>query len=169
MSAVTQPFRPCHAKQATAYLSMAKHDNKNISLLLWYIASRTPNFTFEMANQKKNNRTDELFTFKYSKMLSFSQVAEALTGLIYHRPSGENFSSVITKTEPGIGPSERLLPIFGTKSRILEIGSCERDLSLPSCAYLKSSDKCRTLVKNCNKRRHLITAALQMRFNGWYR
>ena len=26
-------------------------------------------------------------------MLSFSQVAEALTGLIYHRPSGENFSS----------------------------------------------------------------------------
>ena len=79
MSAVTQPFRPCHAKQATAYLSMAKHDNKNISLLLWYIASRTPNFTFEMTNQKKNNRTDELFTFKYSKMLSFSQVAEALT------------------------------------------------------------------------------------------
>ena len=26
-------------------------------------------------------------------MLSFSHVAEALTGLIYHRPSGENFSS----------------------------------------------------------------------------
>ena len=26
-------------------------------------------------------------------MLSFSLVAEALTGLIYHRPSGENFSS----------------------------------------------------------------------------
>ena len=26
-------------------------------------------------------------------MLSFSQVAEALMGLIYHRPSGENFSS----------------------------------------------------------------------------
>ena len=25
-------------------------------------------------------------------MLSFSLVAEALTGLIYHRPSGENFS-----------------------------------------------------------------------------
>ena len=43
---------------------------------------------------KNNNKTDELFSFKYSKMLSFSQVAEALTGLIYHRPSGENFSSV---------------------------------------------------------------------------
>ena len=42
---------------------------------------------------KKNNRTGELFSVKYSKMLSFSQVAEALTGLIYHRPSGENFSS----------------------------------------------------------------------------
>ena len=27
-------------------------------------------------------------------MLSFSLVAEALTGLIYHRPSGENFSSL---------------------------------------------------------------------------
>ena len=47
-----------------------------------------------MTNQKeKNNRTDELFSVKYPKMLSFSQVAEALTGLIYHRPSGENFSS----------------------------------------------------------------------------
>ena len=42
---------------------------------------------------KKNNRTGELFSVKYSKMLSFSQVAEALMGLIYHRPSGENFSS----------------------------------------------------------------------------
>ena len=29
-------------------------------------------------------------------MSSFSQVAEALTGLIYHRPSGENFSSYST-------------------------------------------------------------------------
>ena len=72
---------------------MAKHDDKNISLLLWYIASRTPNFISEMTN-KKSNRTGELFSVKYSKMLSFSQVAEALMGLIYHRPSGENFSSV---------------------------------------------------------------------------
>ena len=47
-----------------------------------------------MTNQKKNNRTGELFSVKYSKMLSFSQVAEALMGLIYHRPSGENFSSL---------------------------------------------------------------------------
>ena len=46
---------------------------------------------------KKNNRTGELFSVKYSKMLSFSQVAEALMGLIYHRPSGENFSSVFKK------------------------------------------------------------------------
>ena len=42
---------------------------------------------------KKNSRTGELFSVKYSKMLSFSQVAEALMGRIYHRPSGENFSS----------------------------------------------------------------------------
>ena len=48
-----------------------------------------------MTNQKINNRTDELFSVKYSKMLSFSLVAEALTGLIYHRPSGENFSSPV--------------------------------------------------------------------------
>ena len=34
----------------------------------------------------------KLFNVKYSKMLSFSQVAEALMGLIYHRPLGENFS-----------------------------------------------------------------------------
>ena len=32
-------------------------------------------------------------------MLSFSQVAEALTGLIYHRPLGENFSS---ETDDGL-------------------------------------------------------------------
>ena len=43
-----------------------------------------------MTNQK-NNGTDEFFSVKYSKMLSFSLVAEALTGLIYHRPSGEKF------------------------------------------------------------------------------
>ena len=30
-------------------------------------------------------------------MLSFSPVAEALAGLIYHRPSGENFSFVDDK------------------------------------------------------------------------
>ena len=47
-----------------------------------------------MTNQKKNIRTDELFSVKYPKMSSFSQVVEALTGLIYHRPSGENFSSL---------------------------------------------------------------------------
>ena len=29
-------------------------------------------------------------------MLSFSLVAEALTGLIYHRPSGENFSFALS-------------------------------------------------------------------------
>ena len=47
-----------------------------------------------MTNKKKINRTGELFSVKYSKMLSFSQVAEALMGLIYNRTSGENFSSV---------------------------------------------------------------------------
>ena len=52
-----------------------------------------------MTNQKINNRTDELFSVKYSKMLSFSLVAEALTGLIYHRPSGENFSSLSLSAE----------------------------------------------------------------------
>ena len=33
---------------------------------------------------------DDLFNVKYTKMLSFSLVAEALMGLIYHRPSGKN-------------------------------------------------------------------------------
>ena len=33
---------------------------------------------------------DNLFSVKYTKMLSFSLVAEALTDLIYHRPSGQN-------------------------------------------------------------------------------
>ena len=51
-------------------------------------------FTLYRLTKKKNNRTGELFSVKYSKMLSFSQVAEALMGLIYHRPSGENFSSL---------------------------------------------------------------------------
>ena len=52
-------------------------------------------------NEKKygdialNNRTGELFSVKYSKMLNFSHVAEALMGLIYHGPSGENFSSAL--------------------------------------------------------------------------
>ena len=36
------------------------------------------------------------FKVKYTKMLSFSRVAEALMGLIYHRPSGEN-SGVLQK------------------------------------------------------------------------
>ena len=49
----------------------------------------------------KNNRTGELFSVKYSKMLSFSQVAEALMGLIYHRPSGENFSLRHTLPDDG--------------------------------------------------------------------
>ena len=39
----------------------------------------------------------ELFNVKYSKMLSFSLVAEALMGLIYHRPSGENFSFAVVE------------------------------------------------------------------------
>ena len=43
-----------------------------------------------MTNKKNQNRTGELFSVKYSKLLSFSHVAEALMGLIYHRPSGEN-------------------------------------------------------------------------------
>ena len=60
-----------------------------------------------MTNQKeKNNRTGELFSVKYSKMLSFSQVAEALMGLIYHRPSGENFSS---RTDQAGTTDERIL------------------------------------------------------------
>ena len=46
---------------------------------------------------------DDLFNVKYTKMLSFSLVAEALTGLIYHRPSGENsnfqFSSHLRRLE----------------------------------------------------------------------
>ena len=37
-------------------------------------------------------RTVRFFCVKYTKMLSFFLVAEALTGLICHRPSGENSS-----------------------------------------------------------------------------
>ena len=40
---------------------------------------------------------DDLFNVKYTKMLSFSLVAEALTGLIYHRPSGENSKFAFAK------------------------------------------------------------------------
>ena len=35
-------------------------------------------------------------------MSSFSQVAEALTGLIYHRPSGENFSSLRVRSNESV-------------------------------------------------------------------
>ena len=92
MSAVKQTFRPCHTKQATVQLSMAKHDNK-ISHCCCDISQVEHPISHPKCLTKKNNRTDELYSVKYSKMLSFSLVAEALTGLIYHRPSGENFSS----------------------------------------------------------------------------
>ena len=41
-------------------------------------------------------------------MLSFSLVAEALTGLIYHRPSGENFSFVDTLPDDGRSISQNV-------------------------------------------------------------
>ena len=44
---------------------------------------------------------DNLFNVKYSKMLSFSLVAEALPGLIYHRPPGENSSFLLRKNQIG--------------------------------------------------------------------
>ena len=51
---------------------MAKHDNKKYIIVdVIYWKQKTHNF------------------------LSFSLVAEALTGLIYHRPSGENSSFVV--------------------------------------------------------------------------
>ena len=61
-----------------------------------------------MTNQKKNIRTDELFSVKYPKMSSFSQVAEALTGLIYHRPSGENFSSAFAFVAQNTGKEQEV-------------------------------------------------------------
>ena len=56
-----------------------------------YWKQKTRNF---LSINLVNDRTDTLFNVKYSKMLPFSLVAEALTGLIYHRPSGENSSFV---------------------------------------------------------------------------
>ena len=51
-------------------------------------------------------------------MLSFSLVAEALMGLIYHRPSGENFSfgllesnQSVTKTETTGGQESLMLAL----------------------------------------------------------
>ena len=44
---------------------------------------------------------DDLFNVKYTKMLSFSLVAEALKGLIYHRPSGENFKFKLSLPDDG--------------------------------------------------------------------
>ena len=41
---------------------------------------------------------ENLFNVKYTKMLSFSLVAEALMGLIYHHPLGENSSFVYEET-----------------------------------------------------------------------
>ena len=51
---------------------------------------RKQNTQFPIRNNQ--DRTGERFNVKYSKMLSFSLVVEALMDLIYHRPSGENFS-----------------------------------------------------------------------------
>ena len=67
---------------------------------------------------------DDLFDVKYTKMLSFSLVAEALTGLIYYRPSGENsnfqFSCRICRVE-----DETLEHIFQCKAyeKELNLGS----------------------------------------------
>ena len=59
-------------------------------------------WNFSLFIAKWENRTDELFSAKYPKMLSFSLVAEALTGLIYHRPSGEKFlfASKVSVSQP---------------------------------------------------------------------
>ena len=65
---------------------MAKHDNKKTTYHCPcdLRQAKTHNFL----SKSRYDRT-ALFNAKYPKMLSFSLVAEALAGLIYHRPSGE--------------------------------------------------------------------------------
>ena len=109
-----------------------------------------------MTNQKKNIRTDELFSVKYPKMSSFSQVAEALTGLIYHRPSGENFSSAVRSFNFHLFFNAKLLPdhffltIISVSSHVFSVSSSctpvilillRRDwFSRYSCFHSKSSN-----------------------------
>ena len=50
---------------------------------------------------------DDLSNVKYTKMLSFSLVTEALTGLIYHRPPGENSKFLPGVKEDGEDEEER--------------------------------------------------------------
>ena len=67
---------------------MAKHDNKKKHAIVHVIYGKQKhNFL-----SKSCYDGTALFIVKYPKMLSFSLVAEAIAGLIYHRPSGENFS-----------------------------------------------------------------------------
>ena len=69
---------------------MAKHDNKKTNTYHCPCDLRQAK-TYNFLSKSCYDRT-ALFNVKYPKMLSFSLVAEALAGLIYHRPSGENFS-----------------------------------------------------------------------------
>ena len=55
---------------------------------MWPIGSK---IRAQFSEQKSQQvRTGNPFYVKYTKMLSFSLVAETLMGLIYHRPLGEN-------------------------------------------------------------------------------
>ena len=58
-------------------------------------------------------------------MLSFSLVAEALTGLIYHRPSGEN-SKFAFADDP-------ILPLWMNQARTIELNTrkIQNDSILP--------------------------------------
>ena len=65
---------------------------------------------------------DDLFNVKYTKMLSFSLVAEALTGLIYHRPSGENSKFL---------PLPKVAKVLEKKNNsFLIIGDTPRDVAI---------------------------------------
>ena len=68
---------------------MAKHNKITKPIKIWPIGSKTIARNF-LSTKSWEVRTVDPFYVKYTKMLSFSLVAEALTGLIYHRPSGEN-------------------------------------------------------------------------------
>ena len=68
-------------------------------------------------------RMVRLFYVKYTKMLSFFVVAEALMGMIYHRPLGENssfqFSSLKTSDLFGLIFSEYVT--FGLKIKVMYV------------------------------------------------
>ena len=96
---------------------------------------------------------DDLFNVKYTKMLCFSLVAEALTGLIYYRPSGENsnFQSMDNR-----GPTEFFYTLPDREASLIK--SQEGVLQVECVPTLPTSDPPRArcpLVKGRQANWHL--------------